>query len=330
VAVKVDALGKYLWARKLTGSLPAGVALDFHITKTTDNGFVVLQDVLRDGSGKPTAIFSGTSVELIKTDADFNPRWIKKYDVEKSLSGYDIKSTIDGGVVVAGIAETIKTHMVMGSPESYLEAVLLKVDVNGGAGKCAVVSSYPKAMIEDQSSYLIMQSMDIEGVKDFVPHITKKVSARVKATDSIVRNMCEFQKSTVTPTDSYLSYSKPNTTTAPVAKTIPQTNYENVKEVNVGSEKNKRIHDELLPALKQVYGDQVKLSDSAGGMWLTYAFPRIPTRADVEAVQKYYEKAGYKIEISEGGTLNVSKVGMSLRLTFYINSTIKGKLDVMF
>ncbi|MFA7662793.1 MAG: hypothetical protein WCX88_02645, partial [Patescibacteria group bacterium] len=120
------------------------------------------------------------------------------------------------------------------------------------------------------------------------------------------------------------------TTTTPMAKTWAVINYENTKEVTAEGEKNIAIHNELLPILKQVFGEQVKLKDSMKSMWLDYIFSRTTTRADVEAVQKKYEALGYKIDDSTGGNLWVSKVGQTLHLTFSINSSTIGDVEVLF
>lgn len=345
VAVKVNATGTYQWTKKVTSSLgPGTTAHDFHVVRTADNGFVILLDVVRD-SNWPTYYANGdakaleqawaTNIELLKTDADFNPMWIKKIDVERDLSGYDIRPTADKGVVVTGNVVTTKQRMVMGSLEPYVEAMLMKVDVNGGVRGCAAVSDHPEATVEDQSSYLIMQDMDVGDVAAETLNVNKKVSEKVTTTKNTARAICQYAKNSVTPScstitsDAGVSQSGA-TSTAPVAKTWALINYENAKECPIESEKNRQIHDELLPILKQAFNDQVKMTDSMNSMWLTYYFPRLVTRADVEAVQKYYEGLGYKIDESEGGTLYVSRVGLTLHMTFSITNPMKGKLEVLF
>lgn len=346
IAVKVNTAGNYLWARKLTGSLfGGGSAIDFQTARTTDSSFVILQEVVRDsnwqtyynkGDSKALEQAWAANIELIKTDADFNARWVKKFDVERDLSGYDIQPTADGGVAATGIISTNKTHMVMGSVESYEEAIIIKVDVNGGVNGCVAVSDHPQATVEDQSQYLIMQNMNVAGAKDTVLNINKKVNEKVSTIENTVRNICEYRKNNVVPIGSYLNSnisttSQPGTSvTPPVAKTWAQINFENAKEGKIETEKNRQIHEELLPILKQVFNNQVKMTDSMNSMWLTYYFPRLVTRADVEAVQKYYEGLGYKIDASEGGSLNVSRVGLSLRMTFSISNKMEGKLEVLF
>ncbi|MFA6099322.1 MAG: hypothetical protein WC750_00400 [Patescibacteria group bacterium] len=274
-----------------------------------------------------------SNLELIKTDADFNPMWVKKYDLEREISGYGIQPTVDKGVVVVGSMLTTKMHMVMMSLEPYEETAIIKVDANGGASGCASVTDHSKAMLEDQSSYLVMQNMDVAGAKDMRVNINKKVKEKTANAKNVVRDICKYSKVNVTPACSYINanpVSQPGgTTPTPLTKTWAYINYEKATEGTIGSDKNQQIHDELLPVLKQVFGNQVKMTDSMNSMWLSYIFPRLVTRADVEAVQKKLEAIGYKIDESEGGTLYVSKVGRTLHMTFSIQSPMVGKLEVL-
>lgn len=282
---------------------------------------------------------SAVNIGLIKTDADFNPMWIKQYSVERYVSGYGLQPTVDKGVVISGSMLTTKMHYVMGSLEPYKEATLIKVDANGEVNGCASVTSHTGATLEDQSSYLVMQNMKVSGPEDLKLKINKKVKERVANAKNAVRDICIYKKKSVMPICSYLTpdISAPSapsalgqTAASPQAKTWAQINYDNTKEVATDGEKNKAVHEELLPILNQVYNNNVKLKDSMSGMWLTYIFPRPVTRADVETVQKYYEGLGYKIDESEGGSLWVSKVGLTLHMTFSIQNSMVGKLEVMF
>jgi hypothetical protein len=276
-----------------------------------------------------------SNVGLIKTDADFNPRWIKKYDVERDISGYGIAPTADKGVVVSASMLTTKEHMVMQTMEPYKEAALLKVDANGGVNGCASVSDHPQAAVEDQSPYLIMQNMDVStGAMTLA--INKKVKEKVPTIKDTARSICAYKKTAVTPICSYVT-SGPSTGgpsvepgTPPVARTWASVNYDNATPVAAEGEKNISINDELMSILNQVYANQVKLKDSMKNMWLTYIFPRPATRADVEAVQKYYAGLGYKIDESTDGLLYVSRVGLTLHMTFSINNSNVGKLEVLF
>lgn len=346
IAVKVNAAGEYQWAKKLTPSLVANSgSLDFHVVRTLDGNFIIMQDVFRDSESldvkkhNASEVLAGASVSnigLIKTDADFNSIWVKKIDVERDVSGYAIKPTADKGVIISGIMLTTEQHLVMGNLEPYTEAALIKVNVNGEVGGCVSVSNHPTATVEDQSSYLVMQNMSVTGAQDMKLNINKKVKEKVANAKNTARDICGYQKNSVIPVCSYLtsgdyiSVPADKSVATPTAKTWAQINYDNTKAVAVDGDKNKTVDDELLPILNLIYNNQVKVKDSMKGMWLTYIFPRPATRADVEAVQKKYEALGYKITDSTGGDLWVSKVGLTLHLTFFIQNSMMGKLEVMF
>lgn len=382
IALKVDAKGKYLWAKKLTDTLSSGLTADtIRVTKTADDNFVIMRDVIRDSANrsalatdasqkqkavsdkckelnckpgeeiilpevKPLAEAANTAaklltnalatnVELIKTDADFNPKWIKKIDIERDLKGYDIKPTTDKGMVISGTIETDKMYKYINSWHPYKEAVLIKADINGKVNGFAKVTDHSQATAEDQTAYLVMQDMKTS-TENYKLNINKKVKEKISAIKNTVRTIAQYKKTDITPVCSYIISNTESSSTAgqsvnsTVAKTWPQINYENAKEVKIESEKNQQIHNELLPILNQIFNSQVKMTDSMNNMWLTYIFPRLITRADVEAVQKKYEAMGYKIDESENGRLYVSKIGISLHMTFSVTDSMRGKLEVLF
>jgi len=285
---------------------------------------------------KVLAEASTINIGLVKTDADFNPIWIKKIDAERELSGYSLQPTADNGIVVAGSMLTNKMRKVMGVMTPYTEAALIKVNANGVASGCGLVSNRTGATIEDQSTYLVTQNMTVKGAENLSLKINKKVKEKTISAKNTVKNICQYLKNKVAPICSHLASSlsanQPanQPATSPTAKTWAEINFENAKEAKIESVKNQGIHDELLPILNQIFNNQVKMTDSMNSMWLTYYLPRPVTRADVEAVQKYYEGRGYKIDESTGEHLYISRVGLALRFTFFINDTMKGKIEVLF
>ncbi len=354
IAVKFDAGGYYKWAKKITTDLVSGgTAIDFHAVKTADGNFVILQDIVRDSAGinakyqyasehaadaaalKAMTDAWAANIGLTKIDAEANPMWIKQIDAERNLTGLDIAPTVDKGVVVSGDLITTKERMTLSGMEPYKEAVLIKVDVNGGVSGCVGATDHRDAATEDQSQYLISQDMTVSAAEDMALNINKKVTEKVWTIKNTARTVCQYKKTAVTPACAYLTptASTPDAdgqpAVTPAAKTWALINYENTAEATVEGEKNATVHAELLPILKQVFGDQVKVKDNMKSMWLTYIFPRLVTRADVEAVQKKYEELGYKIDESSGGTLFVSRVGLTIHMTFSITSLTFGKLEVL-
>lgn len=332
VAVKISPEGEYQWAKSLK-TFNGSMSIDFKVTKTSDSEFVLLRTVTRQADFTSIAGMAG-NLELLRTDADFNPRWIKKIDIEQDITGSCLQATSDGGIVASGRIITTQKHMIMGSPEPWEETVLIKADVNGNVSGAKNVANNTQASLEDQSSYLITQPISVK-VSSFNLPVNKKVNAKVSNIKNTIRTNTAFKSSKVAPNCSYLTAagsSSPagQSSASPTAKTWPQINFESVKEVAAIGEKNKPIHEELLPILKQVYNNQVKLKDSLPSMWLAYIFPRPATRADVEAIQKKYEELGYKITGSDGGDLWVSKIGLTLHLEFSIQDSMAGKLEVRF
>ncbi|MDD5341441.1 MAG: hypothetical protein PHC97_03340 [Patescibacteria group bacterium] len=343
IAVKIDAAGNYQWAKKLTINLTSSTTgNDFQVVKTADNNFVIMQDIVRDSTkvdSKDLAVLAkalASNIELIKVDSEFNPIWIKKFDLERDLSGFNIAPTADKGVVVSGSMLTTKMHKVLLSMEPYKEAALIKVDANGGVSACVFVTDYREATLEDRSQYLVVQNMSVGVSSDATLSVNKKVAEKVWAISDTARNICLYKKIAVTPTCSFLTPANPASATGgqsnipPTAKTWPQINFENATSGKIETEKSQQINQELLPILNQLFNNQVKMTDNTSGLWLTYYFPRQTTRADVEAVQRYYEGLGYKIDESEGGNLWVSRIGLTLHLTFSIQNSMVGKLEVLF
>ncbi|HAI98795.1 TPA: hypothetical protein DCL30_04665 [Candidatus Peribacteria bacterium] len=332
VAVKVNAQGKYQWARsvKTTGGT---LDTDLHVAKTNDGGFVIARNVMRKAGSLKDMV---STVELVKVNANADPQWGKKIDIERNTAGYDIRPARDGGVVVSGRVVTTEQHMIMGSLEPYEEALLVKADINGNVSGAGVVTDGAQAIAGDVSSYLIMQNMTVR-TEDLKLPINKSVGSDVSDIEDKQRTIVAYAHASVKPVCSSLKAGGSGAPSAaagqdaqPQAKGWPQISFESAAEAKIETEKSRTIHAELLPILKKVYADQVKMIDNTSGLWLTYSFPRQATVADREAVQKAYEKLGYKVDESEGGHLTVSKVGLSLRMTFSINNAMKGKLEVMW
>ncbi|MFA6039287.1 MAG: hypothetical protein WCV62_00985 [Candidatus Peribacteraceae bacterium] len=332
VAVKVDAQGTYLWAKSVKTAFGA-LDLDLQAVQTADKEFILSRNVARKANFTNISDMAST-VELMKVDANFNPRWVRKIDIERDAAGYHLRATRDGGAVLAGRVITEEQHMVMGSLEPYQEALLVKTDANGNVSGARVVTESAQAEVADQSSLLIMQTMSVGATADMQLPVKKTVKPAVTNIEDKQRTIVPHANKSVTPLCSLLNAGTAGTASAgrgavPQASTYPQIRYESVKEAKIETEKSRQIHEELLPILKKVVGDRVKMTDNTGGLWLTYYFPRQATVADREAMQKEYVALGYKVDEAEGGVLNVSKVGRSLRMTFSVNNSMVGKLEVM-
>lgn len=355
VAVKVNAQGAYQWARSVK-TVNGSLGTDLKAVKTSDGAFVIMHMVTRKAGSKNLADFAG-NVEVMKVDSEMNPRWVKKIDIERDSAGFDLQATKDGGIALSGRIITTEEHMVMGSMEPYQEALLIKADANGNVSGAGVIADGGPVTAADQTSQLIMQDMSADTGELKLP-INKKVKAVLSDIKDKERTIVAPAKVTVTPVCGTLSTGSSNQkaasskaktggstvrnrstrksstsqptapATSPQAATYPQINFDNAKEAALETEKSRQIHAELLPILQKVFGE-VKMTDNTSGLWLTYIFPRQATVADREAVQKALVALGYKVDEAEGGVLHVSKVGRSLRMTFAVNNSMMGKLEVM-
>ena len=329
IAVKMSAQGKYEWARSIKTAF-GSYDSNLRAVKTSDNEFVLSHNVARKaGSFQPGD--AATNVGLIKVDGEFSPRWIKKIDIERDTAGYDIQATRDGGIALAGRIITTEEHMIMGSLEPWEDTFLIKADVNGAVSGAKVVAESTQAVTEDQSSYLISQTMTVSA-EDLKLPVNKTVKAALSNIEDKQRTIVPYAKTTVTPVCSTLNAGSSTALSGqgaePQAKTYPQINFDNAKEAKIETEKSRQINAELLPILQKVFG-KVKMTDNQNGLWLTYYFPRQAIVADREAVQKAYVALGYKVDEAEEGRLYVSKIGVSLRMTFSVNNSMVGKLEVM-
>jgi hypothetical protein len=163
VGVKMNAIGKYQWARTVK-TANGSFDLDLRTTKTTDGEFVILHNIMRK-AGAVNATDFASNAELVKVDEDFNPRWVKKIDIERDATGYFIQATRDGGIALEGRIITTEEHMIMGSLEPYEETLLIKTDANGDVSGGAKIITSSSVTTDDQSSYLISQDMTVRTSK---------------------------------------------------------------------------------------------------------------------------------------------------------------------
>lgn len=332
IGVKVDAHGTYLWAKSITSGFRP-MDLDIKAVKTANDDFVLSRDIARSKSLKTGQDFA-YNVELMLVDPNFNPRWVRKIDIEKHAEGYDLRATKDGGVALAGMIITNEEHMIMGSMEPWEEALLIKADANGDVSGATVVANGTKTTVTDESSVLIMQAMSVSPTVAMKLPINQSVKPKITAIENKQRTIAEPMMNMVKPVCTMLNAGSsgkqpPAQGAVPQATTYPQIAFDNAKEAPIETEKSRQIHEELLPILKKVFSNQVKMTDNTSGLWLTYYFPRQTTVADREAVQAEYVKLGYKVDEAKEGILNVSKIGRSLRMTFSIQNSMVGKLEVM-
>lgn len=90
--IKTDINGDTLWEKKFGSK---GIAFGFSVQQTTDGGYIIC-------GVKYKPLGSGTSMWIIKTDADGNKLWDRLFSDEKWSSGNSIQQTADGGYIICG------------------------------------------------------------------------------------------------------------------------------------------------------------------------------------------------------------------------------------
>jgi hypothetical protein len=109
---KVDSAGNVIWQRNF-----GGIYLDFgySVQQTTDNGFIIAGYTIRDN------VTNNEDAILIKTDADGNLVWERRFGTINDDRGYCVRQTTDGGYIITG-------YTLIGSTR---QAYLLKTDSTG-------------------------------------------------------------------------------------------------------------------------------------------------------------------------------------------------------
>ena len=120
--VKTDSNGDRLWARTFGSDT---FDLGYSVQQTADGGYVM--------AGCTESFSSGyTDVYLIKTNADGDTLWTRKFGGTGSDAGYSVQQTADGGYVIAGSTESFGA--------GYGDVYLIKTDADGN-----VAVAEPKA-----------------------------------------------------------------------------------------------------------------------------------------------------------------------------------------
>jgi len=118
--IKTDADGNKTWSKTFGGDDPD---IGYYVQQTADGGYILVGET-NPNAISPTSAGGETDVLMIKTDADGNELWTKRFGGIGEDIGYCVQQTADGGYIVAGVA----------GPTSEWEtqvAWLMKTDANG-------------------------------------------------------------------------------------------------------------------------------------------------------------------------------------------------------
>jgi hypothetical protein len=105
---------------------------------------------------------------IIKTNLDFQPLWAKAIGNSKAITVNNLIPGNDGGVVAVGTYETQTLNFTkLGIKHYFKEAVLIKLDVNGGtADNRGLISDYELGEGSEINSYLFPAEADVF-IRDF-------------------------------------------------------------------------------------------------------------------------------------------------------------------
>jgi hypothetical protein len=277
-------------------------------------------------------------VLMIKTNEDLNVSWAKVVKPERSITNYVLKATSDAGAIIGGEYETnVVKSILFGTKIYYKDGFLMKLDSSGNIkNDTSWITDYVKDIItEMMTPYVTSNSLTLE-TETYSPILTNRQPefSLYKKTKTTIYAAFKSLKETLCPVKpKILSSDTPlqnSTSTSNLERTWPQINYEKAIPAETINEKSLTLHNEILPILNQLYDNQVKLTDNMSGSMLDYSFSRIVTPADKEAVKEYLVGLGYKIQDETEYQLTMYKVGYFLTITFSINNTNKGFLEITY
>lgn len=269
------------------------------------------------------------NIILVKTDTNFKYQWGKKIGVTKNLYGYNIIQTADSGYTIAGTWHTGIKYKSMGAWVEYTEAMIMKLDANGNLGNDnGLIEDFADAESSDVSSYIVANKLNSPKLLQSYPM------------DNIVRTIKIGNKNGVNTTASeaktynvkFCSVTTKDDAVGgtAVTKTRAQMKYDETKEVEATSKKGKLVNDELMPILKDVFKNEVKLWDDDASGWVAYRFSRLTTKDDIKKIETAMENLGYKIDSNANGDFTATKIGLTLNFHFKLGNLNAGQLDVMY
>ncbi len=273
--------------------------------------------------------FNARNVTLIKTDANFKYQWGKTIGINKDLDAYDIIQTADSGYAITGTWHTGIKYKSMGAWVEYTEAMIMKLDANGNLGNDnGLIADFSDTESSDASSYIVTNKLNSPQLLQSYP--MDNVVRTIKVGDKKGVNTIASEAKTYNVKFCSVTAKDDAVGGTAVTKTRAQMKYEETKEVEAASKKGKIINDELMPILKGIFDNKVKLWDEDISGWVAYRFNRLVTKEDIDKTETALENLGYKIDRNDNRDFTATKIGMTLNFHFYLGNTNTGHLDVMY
>ena len=281
---------------------------------------------------------AGQGILMMKADQKLNPVWAKVIKPRRSATNYVLKATADSGAIIAGEYETkVVQSVILSSITYYKDGFLIKLDASGNVKNDNnwLTNYNDKIITEMMTPYATSNELNGQ-INSYKVNLTNRnpefsLYKKEKITTYAPFSSSKDISSPVSPLVSAHETPLVNSNLSSTAeRTWPQINYEKAVSVETINDKSKTIHNEFLPILNQLYDSQVKLTDNMGGSMLYYMFSRIVTEDDKAAVKEHLEGLGYKTQDETAYQLMMYKVGYFLTITFSLNNTNKGFLEVTY
>ncbi|MBI5152752.1 hypothetical protein HZA39_04410 [Candidatus Peregrinibacteria bacterium] len=275
------------------------------------------------------APFEAKNIILVKTDANFKYQWGKKIGITKNLYGYDIIQTADSGYAIAGTWHTGIKYKSLGAWVEYTEAMIMKLDANGNLGNDnGLVADFSDTESSDVSSYIVANKLNSPKLLQSYP--IDNIVRKIKVGDKKGINTIASEAKTYNVKFCSITAKSDTAGSAVATKTRPQMKYEETKEIEAATEKGKKVNNELMPILKGVFNNEVKLWDNDISGWVAYRFKRLVTKDDINKISAAMITLGYKIDSNANGDFTATKIGATLNFHFYLGDTNQGRLDVTY
>lgn len=288
-------------------------------------------EIIADTIEETGAPFNAKHIMLIKLDKNFNYQWGKNIGGTKDLNGYDIIQTADSGYAIAGTWHTGIKRKVLGSWLEYTEAMILKLDANGNLGNNNdLVADFSDTESSDVSIYVVADELSSPELVVEYPMDNVVRTIQVTNKNGVTTTVSEPSTYKTQPCRAETTNSFTGGGTPPTTKTRPQMKYDETIEIEATSKKGIIVNDELIPILKEVFENEVKLWDDDVSGWVAYRFNRLVTADDIEKTTTALEALGYKIDSNDNKDFTATKIGMTLNFHFYLGNTNTGHLDVMY
>lgn len=338
VGVKVDSEGKLQWARiiKIEKFLE-----DIVMEKTSDGGYIIMGNNFVGGlvneeiSEEIKSWQSGLIVKnivLIKLDKNFNYQWGKTIGGTKDLDGYAITQTSDSGYAIAGTWHTGIKYEVLGSTMEYTEAMIMKLDANGNLGNNnGLIADFSDTEGSDVSVYVTANDLSSpELIMEYLmDNIVRTIQLSNKDGVTTIASESSTYETQICNAEITNAFTESDGT-GPITKTRAQMKYDETIEIEAATEKGITVNDELMPILKEIFENEVKLWDEDVAGWVAYRFNRLVTEDDINEIADALENIGYGIDSNDNKDFTATKIGMTLNLHFYLGDTNTGRLDVMY